>query len=547
MKSTNRSLFWIFALLTAIGFDLMFWKKPWGINFFIFITLIVFAGLIPLWLGKIKVPWTSYLLLVPAGFFSLMTFFRAEPMTNFINGLIVFGSLIIFAVTLRNGAWTEMNLRDHIAQFLKFLLNCVIGGIRFFINTTKDRAADEPSQTEAGNGTVPTEEAQKRERKVGPVLRGILLAIPILIVLTLLLASADPVFESRVRSLFEWLSFDNPGEFLFRLTYILIIAYLLLSAFFFGSTLSAEWEKGHHTNPVIRHFLGTIESGIILGAVNLLFLVFVILQFTYLFGGQGNISIEGFTYAEYARRGFFELLAVAVISLVLFYALSLWTKRDTSAQRWVFSGMGVLLLALVGVILVSSYTRLSLYEAAYGFTRLRTITHIFTVWIGLILAVTTILEIGRKLDRLAFLLILLVFFFGATVNFLNIDSFIVQQNVTRALVTKDQDENPQLDADYLTTLSNDAIPPLITYFDDPALPDSLRDSIGGVLACRLASLEGMKNIPFTSSHYSRDKAAALLNDHAESLSRYPVSSDNGWLTVKINGLDFSCEGINGMD
>ncbi len=45
----------------------------------------------------------------------------------------------------------------------------------------------------------------------------------------------------------------------------------------------------------------------------------MILQFTYLFGGTDNINVEGFTYSEYAVRGFFELVAVAVISLILFY------------------------------------------------------------------------------------------------------------------------------------------------------------------------------------------------------------------------------------
>ena len=544
MKKNSKSIYWILALLTAISFDLMFWKKPGGINFFIFITLAVLSLLIPLWLEKVRIPWTSYLLLLPVGFFSLMTFFRAEPLTNFINGLIVIGTLIVFGVTLLNGAWPELNLRDYIAQFLKFLLNSITGGVLYFIQMKKDKAAVLPA-VEATEADMP--KTSNRKMQVSPIIRGLLLALPIVIVLTLLLTSADPVFKIRVRGLFNWLSFDNLAESLFRLTYIIIIAYLLLSAFFFGSTVSAKWEKGHHTKPILKPFLGTIESGIILGAVNLLFLVFVVLQFTYLFGGQENISIEGFTYAEYARRGFFELLAVAMISLVLFYGLSLWTKRETAAQRWTFSGMGMLLVALVGVILVSAFTRLSLYEEAYGFTRLRTLTHIFTVWTGLILAVTAFLESRRKLDKLAFLLILLIFGFGLTVNFFNVDRFIVQQNVTRAMTSNDNDDSTGLDAEYLTTLSYDAIPQLVIYFNDPALPESIHDKIGGVLACRLAALDEIDNTPLTSRHYSRDKAIQLLNDQTELKNRYPLTSDSGWLPVEVNRLDFSCDGNDGLD
>ena len=545
MKKNFKSIYWIIALLVAISFDLMFWKKPGGINFFIFITLIVLGGLVPLWLEKVRIPWTSYLLLLPVGFFSLMTFFRAEPLTNFINGSLAFGSLIIFAITLRNGTWPEMNLRDHIAQFLKFIFNDLTGGVLFFINLKKEKASEALADSEPGANNPA--EAGRKKGKLSPVLRGLLLALPVLIVLTLLLTSADPVFGSRVRGLFRCLSFVNLAESLIRLTYIIIIAYVLLSGFYFGSTLSVKWEKGHHTHPVLKPFLGTVESGIILGAVNLLFLAFVILQFTYLFGGQENISVEGFTYAQYARRGFFELLAVALISLVLFYGLSLWTKRETTGQRWVFSGMGLLLVALVGVILVSAFTRLSLYEEAYGFTRLRTLTHIFTVWTGLVLAVTAFLEIRRKLDRFAFLLILLLIGLGLTVNFFNVDRFIVRQNVSRAL-EMDQIEDPsEFDAAYLTTLSYDAIPQLVAFYNDPEIPANIHDSIGGVLACRLAELDENDRTPLTSRHYSRDRAIKLLQEQIELINRYPVTSDSGWLPVEVNGLNFSCNGNMWMD
>ena len=542
MTKNAKSTYWILALLAAISFDLMFWKKPGGINFFLFITLAVLGILIPLWLNKVRIPRSSTLLLVPTGFFALMTTFRAEPLTNLTNGLIVFGTLIIFAITLLSGAWPEMNLRDFIAQFLKFLLNSVTGGILYFIQLKKDNALETTDdQTEGSDNPA------NRKRKASPILRGVLLALPIVIVLTLLLTSADPVFARRILGLFDWLSFDNLAESLFRLTYILIFAYVLLSAYYFGSTVSAKWEKGHHTKPVVKPFLGLTESGIILGAVNLLFLAFVILQFTYLFGGQENISVEGFTYAEYARRGFFELLAVAIISLILFYGLSLWTKRETTSQRWIFSGLGILLTGLVGVILVSGFTRLSLYEAAYGFTRLRTLTHIFTVWTGLVLITTVVLEVSRKMDRLAFFLILLVCCFGLTVNLFNIDSFIVQQNITRSLETNNAAEDEPLDAGYLTTLSNDAIPQLVSYFNDPALPESLHDSLGAVLSCRLATLERTETTPLTSRHFSRDKALQLLSGQEALKNRYPVVSDSGWLYVDLDGEAFSCDSYGWMD
>ena len=101
MKLKYKHLFWIFALLTAIGFDQLFWEQAFGINFFIIAVLVTLAGLIPFWLEKIRIPWTSYLLLVPIGGFSMMTFIRAEPFTTALNVLLTFSALCLFLITLQ--------------------------------------------------------------------------------------------------------------------------------------------------------------------------------------------------------------------------------------------------------------------------------------------------------------------------------------------------------------------------------------------------------------------------------------------------------------
>jgi len=548
MKHSYKHLYWLLALLAAFSFDQLFWQKPGGINFFIFVLLAILGGLIPIWLEKIPIPWTSTLLLLPIGGFALMTFFRAEPFTNVMNGLITLGALILFTITLLNGAWVRFNIRDHLVNLFKFSLNCFAGGILFFIKVKKDPVKSrigepegEEAKTNPESGTETVAAKETHTRKYLPYLRGVLLALPILAVLTLLLAAADPVFYNRIQNLFSWFDLDKLGEYIFRLVYIVVIAYLLLSAYFFGLVESKKWQKTDPSKPWLRPFLGSVEAWIIMGGVNLLFLLFVILQFTYLFGGTSNISIEGFTYAEYARRGFFELLAVALISLLLFYVLSLLTKRESIAQRWTFSGLGLMLVSLAGIILASAYTRLTLYEAAYGFTRLRTMTHIFMIWTGLLLLAIAILEILRKMDRLAIILICFIFGFGLTVNLLNIDRFIVRQNVTRALKAPEDDAGYELDTGYLYSLSYDSIPPLVTFYKNAATPERVRDDIGGVLACRLASLDLPAREPWSSTHFSRSKAITLLQEHTKELETYPISENWDWF-VEVNDEVRSCVG-----
>ena len=81
--------------------------------------------------------------------------------------------------------------------------------------------------------------------------------------------------------------------------------------------------------PSSVRFLGFIEASVVLAGVVVLFAAFVLVQFRYFFGGAENIGIQGYTFAEYARRGYGELMAVAFLSLLLLLALGAVTRRDS--------------------------------------------------------------------------------------------------------------------------------------------------------------------------------------------------------------------------
>ncbi len=107
-------------------------------------------------------------------------------------------------------------------------------------------------------------------------------------------------------------------------------------------------------------FLGFTETTIIMGAVNLLFFSFVSIQFRYFFGGEKNISLDGYTYSEYARKGFGELLAVAFFTLFIIMVLSGITRREEKKDRITFTALTAAMTVFIGVILVSSLQRLAL-------------------------------------------------------------------------------------------------------------------------------------------------------------------------------------------
>ena len=129
-------------------------------------------------------------------------------------------------------------------------------------------------------------------------------------------------------------------------------------------------------------------------------------SFQYFFGGQTNIHIDGYTYSEYARKGFGELVAVAFFSLLLLLGLGAVTRRETESHQRTFSIFGIVLVGLVLVMLLSAFQRLVLYEDAYGFSRLRTYTHVFMIWLALLLVTVVALEITRRERAAAFAMLL---------------------------------------------------------------------------------------------------------------------------------------------
>ena len=131
--------------------------------------------------------------------------------------------------------------------------------------------------------------------------------------------------------------------------------------------------------------LGLTESAVVLNAVNVLFAAFVLIQIPYLFGGQLNIDLGRTTYAEYARRGFGELVTTSVLVLGMLLVLGALTRARPPASGFIFNLSCTITVGLTLVMLVSAFKRLLLYEMAYGFTEMRIYPHVFMIWLALLL------------------------------------------------------------------------------------------------------------------------------------------------------------------
>jgi FtsH-binding integral membrane protein len=369
------------------------------------------------------------------------------------------------------------------------------------------------------------------KRPTAAVFRGAAITLPVIAVLAALLASADPIFNQGLNSLLNVFHIQNLGEYIFRGIYILTGAYLIAGIFLHSMVFSRDEHLVGLEKPWLNRFLGGTESGMLLGSVNLLFAAFVAVQARYFFGGQANIQAAGFTYAEYARRGFGELVAVAVISLLLILGLSTVAKRETRSQRRLFNGLVAGLVALVLVILVSAFQRLLLYEGAYGFTRLRTYTHVFIPWLGLLLGATALLELVRRPRNFALAVLLVTIGFGASLTLLNVDAFVARENITRAT------QGQELDLGYLAQLSDDAVPTLVSQFHNQSLPAAVRERMGAALACREAqAVDTPAEGHWQSYNISRATGQHLLAELQDELKAFPTQrSQTGEPLVRVSG------------
>jgi hypothetical protein len=458
---------------------------------------------------------------------------RLEPFTRFLAFCITFGLLFLLTFSYEKAYWIGYRARDYVTALIQMIGGMFSRGLGLIASSKANRAVHL------------TEEEKKSNRRstgklIGSILLGIGIAIPILAVLIALLASADLAFASQLNKVIQSLNLQNLPEWIFRIVYIVILADLLV-----GLWLHAGFPKKPE-NPEVgktpaKPFLGWIPTIIPLASIVILFALFVVVQFRYLFGAQSNITAAGFTYAEYARRGFIELLVTAVITLGLDLLFSAISSRNGKFQEGVFASLRVAMLALVLVILASAIQRLTLYETAYGFSRIRTYSHLLIFWLGGLIAATIILVLIKKSRFFGLAVLFAVVGYVATLAGVNVDGFIARQNIQRATL------GYELDSVYLGMLSSDAVPTMVKEFHAANLPQKVKDMIGSDLACRLKFAQEVKSRAWQSFHFSTVTALTQLTTLSNELAKYPVTSKNGNEEVVVGSLEFPCYFVSGMD
>jgi hypothetical protein len=298
---------------------------------------------------------------------------------------------------------------------------------------------------------------------VGTLARGGLLAAPVLLVFGALLVSADPAFARLVDALFAW----NGGVALEHVA-VTIVAAWFAGGYLYAALLAPAAPDGLAApagllrDALRRAGVGVREVTVAIGLVDALLLTFGALQMGWLFGGARALASAGTTVAEYARRGFFELVAVAALALpllLLAHGIAEQSAQDAAARRARrrFQLVAGVLVALMLVLLLSAADRMRLYLDAFGLTTARFYASAIMGWLGVVFAWAGATLLRGRAAPFALGTLVSAWAWVLLLHAVNPEARVVAVNAARAA------RGLALDAEYLAGLGADAAPALAAH------------------------------------------------------------------------------------
>jgi len=499
----------VLSLVLGILTDYFFYGQDLGLSFPVFIWLVtaVIFGLSFSW--KTKISKSTYWLVPPLLFFSGMVAVRSSEIVTTLNVWTTYLLMISFVYSLTGGKIIDYVVSKYITKTLSASLDIIHHAANFLTDFFQLRTLI------------------KGHKTLSQVIKGIVMAIPVLLIFLVLFASADIVFNKYLTDMFK---VHISGETFFRVI-IVMIASSLLSGLFYYATHHKEVPELKETTATEKKTNGIVEISIFLGLINALFLTFITIQFTYFFGGQNNISVEGFSYAEYAHRGFFELVAVAILSFIIVIISQKSVEKKDNKHLLVFKILSTMLTLEVVVIMVSAFQRLMIYENTFGFTELRLYVQLFIIWLGIIFFLLLYKIVADKKENIyAFTAFVGSLLFLVFLNGFNPDAFIAQKNIENLQTTG------KLDVTYLSSLSDDAVPELVKALDSKnqiLCTDEYEVSMQPcttLMAIKLykKTIDGM-NQNWQSWNLSRANAQAALaskSNQIEALGKNAMTNEN---------------------
>ncbi len=460
-KTEKLSVYGLYTLVYAVFTALCLYKNARGITFpFFALSTIVYADLC---LRRMEGKWQKKDMWYPIAIILLgVSVFLTEDKQ--MTGLAKWTMIILIGVYSLHILYDETEWK--FMRYLQAIVQLIGGGIEnipsaysdstvFFKKLKEERAYDDAKMTapysEDGNGNTTDKEAyvtvrKKKESKLIYVGIGILVSIPLVIVIVSLLCKADAVFKEAVERIIELIDLKNIVGVLLTVIATFTIAYAYIR-YLDERSIRIDDKEHHVYEPVLAITVTSI--------ITVIYLFFCGIQVVYLTFGNNLKLPEGYTYAKYAHEGFYELLVVCILNLIIVLAASYFFGESTALKVIL-----TIICACTYVMMASSAYRMCMYVSEYDLTRLR----VYVLY-GLIVLAILMIGVIVYIYRESFPL----FRYGIAV--MTVSVIILVYSHPTALIAsyniRQMTENHgMVDVRHLRELGTDAIPVILKNFDE---------------------------------------------------------------------------------
>lgn len=371
-----------------------------------------------------------------------------------------------------------------------------------FLEKTFDRLSESFAERKS------MKKKKQDSQKMVKIAKAIGITLPILIIVLILLSSADEIFGSIFKEiekgLWKIIIEINIINLISRILFAIIITIYLLTFF---NYLIKKYKKQESNVKKAKVPKDNFTIKVILGTLNLVYLIFCIIQVKSLFMGK----VEN--YANYARQGFFQLMLVSLINLITILIAKKSENEGEKRGNIYINTMSIIMIVFTLIILLSSAMRMNYYESAYGFTLLRLLVYctLFTEVLLLIPTIAYVLNAKFNLPKVYFTIIIIVY---VCMNFANFDALIAKRNVTRFVKTG------KIDVEYLTEkTSTDAVKQILDLLKMQEIKGKDRDDLARYIDKLSKKLENEK-MDFRDFNLSKIYAKSLMKDNPDLYVKY---------------------------
>jgi hypothetical protein len=465
-------------------------QGPFGLSGFLWIAALALGLLVAARFGGVTLTGTGRWFLVPAVLFTGAAVWRGSELLIALDFLALVASLVL---TIRGAR--EGDLRE--GGIIKHALGAAVAGFQTFLGPFF-LLLDDVKWGELPRG--------RWSERTAAVARGLLIALPLLLVFGALFVAADAVFAQMTDRVITVGLSDVVGR-----VFQALLWGALAAGFLRATLLAREPALPEARRPASLSF-GAIETGVILGLLNALFLAFVAVQFRYFFGGAALVeATTGLTFAEYARKGFFELVGVAALVLPLLLGLH-WLLPEAapapapapapaSGARRLFRALAGALVAQLAIIMTSAWQRMMLYQSEYGLTESRFTATTFMIWLAILIGWFLVTVMRERRERFVFGAVLSGLVVLVVLHLVNPEALIMRTNLARAA------EGKPFDATYAAHTGPDAIPLLLD-----ALPSLKPDDQRVISEALLARYDQFRADDWRNWNWSQSRAANLIDE-----------------------------------